>query len=231
MSAKAGPWFRLLAITPPAGAVDVRVVQAWAAARELGLAVLLREPGTTATAMLGDGHRLAGLRRACAEAGVACLLSVDVGELEGLPPGLAGLGLAGVQLRGDPGRSQVELARRRLGPGRVLGRSCHGQPPVMGDDVDYSVFAPVFAPRTASPLPGPGKTAVGLPPLRAFAARQPHVFALGGVTAANAAACIRAGAYGLAAIRTFFGPVDEVADNVGVLVTLLTKPADHASPP
>ena len=72
-----GPEFRLLAITPPTGMVDPAVVEAWAGARSVGLAVLLREPGTKPDDLVNDGHRLAPLRRACADAGVPCLLSVD----------------------------------------------------------------------------------------------------------------------------------------------------------
>jgi thiamine-phosphate pyrophosphorylase len=225
------PGFRLLAITPPEGPVDPAIVQAWHGAAAVGVAVLLREPGCDPAALVSDEHRLAPLRHACTRAGVPWLLSVDPARLHALTPEVLSVpGLAGVQLRGDPDAAAVDAARRRLGPGLVIGRSCHGTPAPMGDRVDYSVLAPIFAPRTASPRPGPGKQAVGLEPLRAFAAVEPRVFALGGITPATARACIEAGAYGLAAIRSFFGPRHEVADDVARLARALTGPWDEDPP-
>lgn len=216
------PGFRLLAITPPAGPVDPGLVAAWREADSVGLAVLLREPGCDPAALVSDEHRLAPLRRACTQAGVPWLVSVGPEHLEAIDAVLAAPGLGGIQLRGDPTLAVVDEARRRLGPGLVIGRSCHGTPRPMGERVSYSVLAPIFAPRTASPTAGPGKQAVGLGPLRAFAAVQPRVLALGGIGPENARACVRAGAYGLAAIRSFFGPPDEVADDVARLVGALT---------
>jgi thiamine monophosphate synthase len=227
------PRFRLLAITPPSGPVDPGLLEAWRAAETVGLAVLLREPGCEPARLVSDDHRLASLREACTRAGVPWLVSVDPEALDSLEAVRGVPGLAGIQLRGDPTLDTVDEARRRLGPGLVIGRSCHGAPVPMGERVSYSVLAPIFAPRTASPTaesgPGPGKQAVGLGPLRAFSAVEPRVFALGGVGPRNAAACIRAGAYGLAAIRSFFGPPDEVADDVARLVRALTEPRE-ASP-
>lgn len=223
--------FRLLAITPPAGAVDPGVVEAWREAGAVGLAVLLREPGCGPAALVGDEHRLAPLRRACVRAGVPWLLSVDPERVAEVAPLLGRPGLAGVQLRGDPSAGAVEEARRWIGPERVLGRSCHGVPQPLGERVSYSVLAPIFAPRTAGPPPARAKQAVGLEPLRAFAAVQRRVFALGGITPANATACVRAGAFGLAAIRSFFGPPDQVADDVARLAHALGQPPCDADPP
>lgn len=215
--------FRLLAITPPQGAVAPGIVRAWAAAREHGVAVLLREPGTAPDALLDPHHRLAELRRACADAGLACVLSTDAAGLDMAAAAVAEGLVAGVQLRGDPPPRVRAAARAALGPSVILGRSCHGQPDPC-DAVDYSVLAPIFAPRTPSPDPdAPPKVAVGLDPLRWLCARQPRVFALGGVTPARAAACIAAGAYGIAGIRTFFGPSEEVAHNVAHLATSWTS--------
>lgn len=221
------PGFRLLAITPPAGPVDPALVQAWQGAASVGLAVLLREPGTEPAALVGEDHRLAPLRRACTRAGVPWLLSVDPAHVAGLRPLSTTPGLRGVQLRGDPSVEAVEAARRVLGAARVIGRSCHGAPAPMGGRVEYSVLAPIFAPRTGSAT---GKRAVGLEPLRAFAAIEPHVLALGGITPGRAPACVRAGAYGLAAIRSFFGPPRQVADDVERLVRALTEPPHEAWP-
>jgi thiamine monophosphate synthase len=227
------PSFRLLAITPPIGPVDPGLVDAWQGAEAVGLAVLLREPGCEPAALVSEAHRLAPLRRACTYAAVPWLLSVDPERLEGLDRVLGVPGLAGVQLRGDPSPQVVDEAWHRLGAGMVLGRSCHGTPQPMGAHVSYSVFAPIFTPRTASPgsEPGAGKQAVGLAALQAFVAVQPRVFALGGIGPEQAPACVRAGAFGLAAIRSFFGPPHEVADDVGRLVCALTEPLRDAAPP
>lgn len=222
--------FRLLAIAPPSGPVDPAVVEAWGAGADVGVAVLLREPGCGPAALAGEEHRLGPLRRACERAGVPWLLSVDPPRVAEVAALLGRPGLAGVQLRGDPGAAEVEAARRIVGPDLVVGRSCHGAPAPMGTLVGYSVLAPVFAPRTASPTPGPGKRAVGLGPLRALAAVEPRVFALGGITPARAPACVRAGAFGLAAIRSFFGPPDEVADDVARLARVLRGPGPEGSP-
>ncbi|MCX4245617.1 thiamine phosphate synthase [Paraliomyxa miuraensis] len=222
---------RLLAITPPAGPVDPGVVSAWDAGRAVGMAVLLREPGTPPGVLVGADHRLTPLRLACARAGVPCLLSVDAAMLAELGVAVGASGVMGVQLRGDPSARTLERARRALPEGWLLGRSCHGAPAPMGERVDYSVLAPIFEPRTASPTPGSGKRAVGLDPLRAFAAVEPHVLALGGITPERARACIEAGAFGVAGIAGFFGPLATVADNVGRLAHAVVTPRDDAAPP
>lgn len=223
--------FRLLAITPPTGEVDVGLVAAWEPGRAVGMAVLLREPGTPLAALVGPEHRLTALRLACARAGVPCLLSVDVAGLAQLGEAARATGITGIQLRGDPSVEALEAARRILPPGHRLGRSCHGRPDPMGERVDYSVLAPIFGPHTASPTPGPGKQAVGLAPLRAFAAVERHVLALGGITPERARVCVEAGAFGVAAIAGFFGSLPWVADNVSRLAQAVVEPSDDAAPP
>jgi thiamine-phosphate pyrophosphorylase len=69
---------------------------------------------------------------------------------------------------------------------------------------DLCLFGPVFGKTVAGVEVVP---AIGLEVLReACAAAGPHlpVFALGGVTAANASSCVEAGAAGVAGIRMFF---------------------------
>lgn len=62
--------------------------------------------------------------------------------------------------------------------------------------VDFIVFGPVFD--------SPGKTAVGLEPLRSVAAAvKVPVLAIGGVTMINAGEVLNAGAAGIAGIRLF----------------------------
>jgi thiamine-phosphate pyrophosphorylase len=98
-------------------------------------------------------------------------------------------GAEGVQLpRGGLSPAQV----RALGPLRV-GVSIHA-PAEVRDDADFCVLSPIFA--------SPGKGApLGTEPLRAAAGHGVPVLALGGVCAANASACLAAGAAGVAAIR------------------------------
>ena len=87
-------------------------------------------------------------------------------------------------------------------PGLIVGRSCHAIEEVRTTKADLITFGPVFP----SPNKGP---AVGLDALTQ-ACRSTHngalIFALGGITWENAAACMSAGASGIAGIRLFQQP-------------------------
>jgi thiamine monophosphate synthase len=213
---------RLLAITPPASlapVIEAGLVDVWlaAGAGELGLCVLLREPGASAEAILSDA-RLWPLRRRLAQIGVPALLSVDGAALDVDRIRNADPPIAGVQLRGDPSDAIVASWRAQLGPAATIGRSIHGSVPEPGpgpEGLDYSCLAPIFPPSTR--LPGDDKQAIGLAGLRAWTARRPDILALGGVDPANARACLDAGARGLAGIRLFFGRSDEARQDVEAL--------------
>lgn len=106
-------------------------------------------------------------------------------------------GAGGVHL---PGESVPPSQIRRIAPGEwKIGVSCHTVDELRRaeeEGADFAVFGPVFATG--------GKRPIGL---EAFAAgaravRMP-VYALGGITEANAPDCLAAGASGLAGISLF----------------------------
>jgi thiamine-phosphate pyrophosphorylase len=86
-------------------------------------------------------------------------------------------------------------------PGTVISVSCHEPIEVRAAETggaDFAVFAPVFEKKSA-----PGARPAGLDALRRACRHRIPVFALGGVTLENAAACLEAGASGIAGIRLF----------------------------
>lgn len=103
------------------------------------------------------------------------------------------LGADGVHLGG--GSVEVDDARRLLGPGKLVGASCHDDAELLRRaGADFATFSPIF--------PSPGKGApIGLGALRHAAAAPLPLFALGGVDEGNARGALEAGAHGVAAIR------------------------------
>lgn len=85
--------------------------------------------------------------------------------------------------------------------GVVISVACHEPAEVREAETggaDFAVFAPVFEKKGA-----PGARPTGLDTLRRACRHRIPVFALGGVTLENAAACFEAGASGIAGIRLF----------------------------
>jgi thiamine-phosphate pyrophosphorylase len=105
----------------------------------------------------------------------------------------------GVHLPAE-GRSVAE-ARRELGPGALIGQSCHTRKEIVraGEEgADFAVFGPVWE---SGDKKGQGMTALHL----AAKGSSIPVFAVGGVTPARAKRAINAGAHGVACIRGVLG--------------------------
>ncbi len=109
----------------------------------------------------------------------------------------------GVHLRSaDISAEDVYHIWRKAGPERkpVIGVSCHTEGEVARaarSGTDFAVFGPVFEKKDASGTP------TGIALLRSACRNNIPVIALGGVTEANAAMCVQAGAAGIAGIRLF----------------------------
>ncbi|WP_448206268.1 thiamine phosphate synthase [Azospirillum sp. sgz302134] len=118
-------------------------------------------------------------------------------------------GAAGVHLPdgGDPAE-----ARRRLGPGALIGVSAHGLDGLVRTGqggADYATISPVF-PSASKPGYGP---VLGLDGLRRLAAESPvPLVALGGVGAETAGACLKAGASGVAVMGPLMRDSAALAD-------------------
>ena len=101
----------------------------------------------------------------------------------------------------------VADARRTLGPGALIGRSCHSAAEVAsaaGEGADFAVFGPVWE--------TPGKDPKGMTALHeATKAASLPVFAIGGVTPPRAKRAVNAGAHGVACIRSILGAPNPAA--------------------
>ncbi len=126
---------------------------------------------------------------------------------------------------GRPGRrvEAVHLSAVDPMPGPrplLVGRSCHTAAEVAAagaEGCDWVTVSPVHA---TSSKPGYGP-ALGIAGLRALteSAGAPPAYALGGVTAANAAECLAAGAYGVAVM----GEVMRAEDPASSVAALLDR--------
>jgi thiamine-phosphate pyrophosphorylase len=91
----------------------------------------------------------------------------------------------------------------------LVAASCHSLEEVTraeSEAVDFAVFAPVFGKmfeKMFGKSNAPGVQPAGIDALREACRAKIPVLALGGVTVENAAACLKAGAAGVAGIRLF----------------------------
>ena len=101
----------------------------------------------------------------------------------------------------------TEVARRLLGADAWVGRSTHAGAEVeraAREGCDFALFGPVYA-TPAKAAFGPPQ---GLERLRHASVQGVAVFAIGGITAANAGEATRAGAHGVAVIREVMSAAD-----------------------
>jgi len=132
------------------------------------------------------------------------------------------LGADGVHLRSDS--MPAAVARRLLGPDRLIGMSAHSVEEVVeaeSQGTDFVVLGPIFA--TPSKIPyGPP---IGLDILaEAVRGTSIPVFAIGGVTAQHIPDIQRAGAFGIAVISAILGAGDVPAATRLLADGLMKKP-------
>jgi thiamine-phosphate pyrophosphorylase len=142
------------------------------------------------------------LRDLCSGRGVTFIVNDDVDLAYAVDADGAHLG------RDD---ATILHARRRLGQGAIIGASCYDSlanaAAAVGASADYVAFGSFFA----SPIK-PGAARAKPPLLTAAKARlSVPVVAIGGITPANAAALVAAGADALAAISAVFDAPDVAA--------------------
>jgi thiamine-phosphate pyrophosphorylase len=112
----------------------------------------------------------------------------------------------GVHLHAGMGAAAVRAAHQvyeRAGREAVVSAACHSEDEIrQSTGASMLLFSPVFEKVTE-----PARRGQGLGALRSAVnvANPAPVLALGGVTEKNAAACVQAGAAGVAAIRLFLG--------------------------
>lgn len=125
-------------------------------------------------------------------------------------------GAAGVHL---PSGASPAAARARLGPAALIGISAHAAGELeAGQGADYATLSPIC--ETAS-KPGYGP-ALGLAGLRALAASAPlPLVALGGIDAGNGAACLEAGAAGIAVMGTVMRAADPGAETARLVASIV----------
>ncbi|HUL59130.1 MAG TPA: thiamine phosphate synthase [Anaeromyxobacteraceae bacterium] len=115
-------------------------------------------------------------------------------------------------------------ARRLLGPGALVGVSCHSSDDVRrarDGGASFATFGPVFDTPSKRGFGPP----VGLAALRGASELGLPLVALGGVEPGNAAEAVAAGARGVAAIRAWLAAPDPAAAVAALLAAASRAPA------
>jgi thiamine-phosphate pyrophosphorylase len=171
-------------------------------ARPGSLAVLLRDHQLSARERLALGRELGRLLHA-AEQQLWIADRLDLSLL-----------LAADALHLGEGSVTARDARALLGPGRRISRAWHDAGPLSEaraselDGVDTLLLSPILEPRKGRPALGVAALGALVESLRERAISS-SVVALGGISAAAAAACLTAGAQGVAAIAAAWSPDSE----------------------
>jgi thiamine-phosphate pyrophosphorylase len=146
----------------------------------------------------------------CRREGARCLVNdrIDVA---------LSAGADGVVLPADS--FPTDVARRLLGPDRLVGRSTHS-PLEVGraarEHADFVLFGPVHATPSKAGFGAPQ----GIDRLRAVTSFGIPVFAVGGITAGNAGDAVAAGAHGVAVIREILSASDPGAAAARLIAAL-----------
>jgi thiamine-phosphate pyrophosphorylase len=201
----------LYALTPDEPDTQVLVAKVSAAVAGGAAAVQYRNNPADPALRSAQAQALAGL---CRAAGVPLVVNDD------LDLALA-VEAAGVHLGREDG--DLAAARRRLGPGRLLGASCYDRLDLaeraVAAGADYVAFGSMFA--------SPTKPAAVRAPLALLGAARRlgrPVVAIGGITPDNAPAIIAAGADALAVITALFEAGD-IAGRARALKDLFAREA------
>ena len=219
---------RILLVTDPAHDDDaiVRVVEACVAALPRGaFGVQLRDKERPRASLAAFGARLRTATRPGGEARAQLFVNGDVEIARDVDAD-------GVHLGTDVAR--VESARRILGPRALVSLAAHDDAELRAA-LDAGASAALVSPIFATPGKGAPR---GLDALRSARAilrvHDPHharedgagfaIYALGGVDEGNAAACIEAGADGVAVIRALLlpraaAPVEDVVRAISTSIT------------
>jgi thiamine-phosphate pyrophosphorylase len=134
--------------------------------------------------------------------------------VNGLPQLAREVAADGVHL--GKGTVSVEDARRIAGQHIWISVAAHTDEDVRAaaeEGVDAVLVSPVFAsrpPRSGSPYKG-ARGVAALRAARSYGRGRLRIYALGGITSENAAACASAGADGVAVIRTVLASADPSA--------------------
>ena len=194
----------LYLVTSPVADLEARVEAALSAGLRLVQYRAKQDSRSAAGELLDDAQRLAqarSLRQLCARHGALFLVNDRID-----------LALAvdadGVHL--GQGDLPPVLARRLLGPERLIGRSTHALPQLrqaVADGCDYVGVGPVNATPTK-----PGREPVGLAYVTQASAESPiPCFAIGGLSAAAVPSVLQAGAQRLAVVRAITEAADAAA--------------------